>query len=159
MVGAVNTYTARAVRWEHGWELHVEGVGVTQVKTLATAEDQVRDLVETMLDIDASEADVVVYPEVGGLEVEVASTKRKAEQAAAMQVEAANESRAEAQALRARGLSVSDIAVVMQVSRGRVSQLLADDRAGGMVYPTSMAGTDLPYKVTSAGERMVISAN
>jgi hypothetical protein len=28
--------TAR--RWAHGWELHIDGVGVTQSRTLASAE-------------------------------------------------------------------------------------------------------------------------
>ena len=41
-------YVAHAKRWERGWELHVEGVGVTQVRTIDHAEQQVRDLVETM---------------------------------------------------------------------------------------------------------------
>lgn len=34
--------------WEHGWELHVEGVGVTQVRTLDGAARQAADLVEAM---------------------------------------------------------------------------------------------------------------
>jgi hypothetical protein len=37
------TYTVRARHWERGWELHVEGVGVTQSRTLARAEAMVRD--------------------------------------------------------------------------------------------------------------------
>jgi hypothetical protein len=39
------TYQVRAVRWEHGWELHVEGVGVTQSGSLADAEAMARDLI------------------------------------------------------------------------------------------------------------------
>jgi hypothetical protein len=33
----VTVYTARAVRWSGGWELHVDGVGVTQVRILSKA--------------------------------------------------------------------------------------------------------------------------
>lgn len=135
----MKTYTARAVRWERGWELHVAGVGVTQVRTLATAEQQVRDLVETMLDIDASDAVVTVLPDLGGLEVEAFKTKAEAEEAARLQIKAAAETRAQAEALRERGLSVSDIAVVMKVSRGRVSQLLVAEAKSGSAKTLKVA--------------------
>ncbi len=118
------TYKAKAVRWKHGWELHVDGVGVTQVRTLAAAEQQVRDLVETMLDVDASDANVEV--DVDGVQARVQRTKAKANLAATLQRVAAVEARTEAQDLRLAGLSVSDIAVIMHVSRGRASQLLAE---------------------------------
>jgi len=39
----VKTYQVRAKRWEHGWELHIEGVGVTQSRTLWDAEEMARD--------------------------------------------------------------------------------------------------------------------
>lgn len=122
------TYKAKAVRWKHGWELHVDGVGVTQVRTLSTAEQQVRDLVETMLDVDASDARIDV--DVDGVQERVRRTKAKANLAATLQRVAAVEARTEAQDLRLAGLSVSDIAVIMHVSRGRVSQLLAEAGAG-----------------------------
>ncbi|MFN8147920.1 MAG: hypothetical protein U0R76_10690 [Candidatus Nanopelagicales bacterium] len=122
------TYKAKAVRWKHGWELHVDGVGVTQVRTLAAAEQQVRDLVETMLDVDASDAHVEV--DVDGVQARVRRTKAKANLAATLQRAAAVEARTEAQDLRLAGLSVSDIAVIMHVSRGRVSQLLAEGATG-----------------------------
>ncbi len=42
-------YTARAVLWDDGgWELHVDGVGVTKVRSLDSAECQVHDMLETM---------------------------------------------------------------------------------------------------------------
>ena len=47
------TYVVEAKRWEHGWELHVEGVGVTQSKSLGTAARMAREyisLVETISD-------------------------------------------------------------------------------------------------------------
>lgn len=47
-----NSYTVNAHRWEHGWELHVEDVGVTQCSTLDQADRRVRDFLCTMLDID-----------------------------------------------------------------------------------------------------------
>jgi len=43
-------YQVHAWPWSHGWELHVEGIGVTQVDDLAHAEQQVRDFVATVRD-------------------------------------------------------------------------------------------------------------
>lgn len=40
------THYVTAVAWEHGWELHIEGVGCTQVAVMAEAVDQVRDYME-----------------------------------------------------------------------------------------------------------------
>lgn len=123
---AVTTYHAKAVHWSGGWELHVHGVGVTQVRSLAKAEQQVRDLVETMTGEDATSAEVVIAAELDGLEVAAQKAKRAAERAARDQVQAAKDARRVARALRAKGLSVSDTATVMQLSRGRISQLTAD---------------------------------
>ena len=54
----MKTYVTRAVRWQsevgHGWELHVDGVGVTQVDDLEEAPDQVRDFVETITGASAA---------------------------------------------------------------------------------------------------------
>lgn len=55
------TYRAQAVRWEHGWELHVEGVGVTQVVHLDEAPAQIRDYVASMHDVDPTEVSVVIW--------------------------------------------------------------------------------------------------
>ena len=46
------TYTVTAKRWEHGWELHVPDVGVTQSHTLAAAEREARDYISIVNDID-----------------------------------------------------------------------------------------------------------
>lgn len=121
----MSTYTARAVRWSGGWELHVDGVGVTQVRTLDRAEQQIRDLVETMTGADAGGAEVVVVvPGLDRFRRRLAAAQRKAARAAEAQLEAAAEIRAVVEDLRSREhLSVSDTATVLGVSRGRVSQL------------------------------------
>lgn len=41
-------YEVRAKRWEHGWELHIDGLGVTQSRTLAGAEPMVRGYIESL---------------------------------------------------------------------------------------------------------------
>lgn len=37
------TYKVTAKAWEHGWELHIEGIGVTQSEGVEDAEAMVRD--------------------------------------------------------------------------------------------------------------------
>lgn len=119
----MTTYTIRAKRWSGGWELHIEGIGVTQVRSLARAEQQARDYLETLLDIDTSDAEVMVVPELGGLEEQVRAAREHTRAAEAAQRAAAQEAREVARRLRAEGLSVTDTATVLGVSRGRVSQL------------------------------------
>jgi len=125
----VSEYQVKAVRWEHGWELHVEDVGVTQCRTLATAAQQVRDFVATEADHDVDPNDTVhltlaldiVWPEI---EVEVPHAREMTTQAAQARKEAAEETRRVARRLRSNGLSVADTAAVMNISKGRVSQLV-----------------------------------
>lgn len=114
-----------AKAWAHGWELHVEGVGVTQVRTLAGAAQQAADLIETMTDqvIDPDDlAFQIALPD--GLAERAKAARRLLRDAEEINARAAAESRAVAKALREdAGLSVTDAAVVMGVSRGRISQL------------------------------------
>jgi DNA-directed RNA polymerase specialized sigma24 family protein len=120
------TYTAHARRWDHGWELHVDGVGVTQVRVLEHAKAQVCDLVETMTDSRPAEEHVEVTLDMGDLGTQARNVREMTAQAADLQRRAATASRQVVADLRGAGLSVSDIATVLGVSRGRVSQLLAD---------------------------------
>jgi hypothetical protein len=78
---AMTTYVVRAKRWAHGWELHIDGVGVTQSRTLDGAEQMVRDYVETLTDRDVSDATVVIEPDLGGLEAEAADVRKQIERA------------------------------------------------------------------------------
>lgn len=120
----MKTYSVTAKRWKHGWELHIDDVGVTQSRTLAGAEQMVRDYVETLLDLDVSDVEVLIVPELGGLEDRVRQVREHASAAEQARREAAREARELAAALRAAGLSISDTAEVLGVSRGRVSQLV-----------------------------------
>jgi len=124
-VVAVSAYNVQAVKWEHGWELHVENVGVTQCRTLATAVQQVRDFVATMLDIDADDTKVRLSVAIGGVEKDVERARKMTAEAIDKQQQAASESRRVARELRHAGLSVADTAAVMDISKGRVSQLIS----------------------------------
>ena len=117
-------YTVRAVKWSGGWELHIDGVGVTQVRTLDKADAQVHDYLETLLGENVDDVDVTLVPQLGGLENEVVQTRREIKEAASAQMLAAEHSRKIARELRGKGLSVTDTAAVLGVSRGRVSQLV-----------------------------------
>ena len=124
VVAMTTAYTVRAVKWSGGWELHIGDIGVTQVRTLDKAAAQVRDYLETLHDKDMKDVEIVVVPALNGLEKEVVAARREVSEAAKAQRHAAERSRAIARELRATGLSVTDTAAVLGISRGRVSQLV-----------------------------------
>jgi len=125
MTGRMKTYTVRAKRWAHGWEVHIEGLGVTQSHTLRDAEMMARDYIALETDASPDSFEVEVTPEIGGELGEQTTAARAAVAEADMaQRRAAAESRAAARRLRDAGLSGRDIAAVLRVSPQRVSQLL-----------------------------------
>ena len=121
----MNTYNVTAKRWKRGWELHIDGVGVTQSRSLAEAETMVRDYVESLTGADVSRAGVVIVAEVGnGLDEEARAAREAVAAADKATREAAARSRKVARDLRDAGLSGRDIAAILTVSPQRVSQLL-----------------------------------
>ena len=120
------TYTVDAKRWEHGWELHVEGVGVTQSKSLHSAASVAREYISLAEDIsDESTIDVEIRPQIdNALSQEVIAARKAVQELGERQREVAALSRAAARDLAESGLSGADIAVVLDVSPQRVSQLL-----------------------------------
>ena len=120
------TYTVDAKRWEHGWELHVEGVGVTQSKSLHSAASVAREYISLAEDIsDESTIDVEIRPQIdNALGQEVIAARKAVQGLGERQREVAALSRAAARDLAESGLSGADIAVVLDVSPQRVSQLL-----------------------------------
>ncbi|MHB1474243.1 MAG: sigma-70 RNA polymerase sigma factor region 4 domain-containing protein [Dermatophilaceae bacterium] len=121
-----NTYRVDAKRWEHGWELHVEGVGVTQSKSLHSAARMAREYISLVEGIsDESTIDVEILPKIdAALGQEVVAARKAVHELAERQREVAALSRAAAKDLAESGLSGADIAVVLDVSPQRVSQLL-----------------------------------
>jgi DNA-directed RNA polymerase specialized sigma subunit len=119
------SYNVTAKRWARGWELHIDDIGVTQCRTLDSAQDMVRDYLRLDGYEDYSTADVVINVYLDGLEREVDAVHQEAEAAAEAQKKAGEHARELATALRDQGLSVTDTATVLGVSRGRVSQLVA----------------------------------
>ena len=121
-------YTVQAKHWSGGWELHVDGIGVTQSRVLANARQQAADLIESYTDAPVDIDDVVIVADLGELSTEVRNARRLTVEAEDMQKKAAREARRVAKELRGLGLSVSDSAEVLGVSRGRVSQLTGTER-------------------------------
>jgi DNA-directed RNA polymerase specialized sigma subunit len=120
------TYTVDAKRWEHGWELHVEGVGVTQSKSLHSARRMAREYISLVESIsDESTIEVEIRPEIDhALGEEVIAARKAVHELGERQREVAALSRATAKDLAESGLSGADIAVVLDLSPQRVSQLL-----------------------------------
>lgn len=121
----MSTYTVRAKRWKHGWELHIDGIGVTQSRNLGGAEQVARDYIETLTDHDTADDVVIIQPVVGGGLDEAAQAAREAVAEAEQALRAAAaRSRQIARRLKQEGLSGTDIAAILHVSAQRVSQLL-----------------------------------
>lgn len=126
-VTAVTTYTVTARRWGNYWELHINGgkAGVTQSRTLAKAEEMVRDYLALDDRPDAATATVDIRPELdGNLAAEAEAAREAVRTAEQMQRDAATRQRTIARRLKASGLSGADIAAVLRVSTQRVSQLV-----------------------------------
>jgi DNA-directed RNA polymerase specialized sigma24 family protein len=143
-------FKVNAKRWKRGWELHIDGVGVTQVKRLNDAEAMVRDYIALDLDIDPHSFEVEIVPDMGS---EMGSSIRQAWQAAAeaeqAQHRAVSQSRKVVATLAEEGLTGREIAMVLKVSPQRVSQLLKDARAGRTAFRRSR----VPGKTDGVGRR------
>ena len=121
----MKTYQVRAKRWTHGWELQIDGVGVTQSRSLREADTMARDYIARDLGLSETSFEVNITPEVGGGLDERTRAAREAVKAADdAQRRAAAQSREVARGLREAGLSGRDIAAILRVSAQRVSQLL-----------------------------------
>lgn len=120
------TYTAAAKRWKHGWELHVDGVGVTQSKTLLDAEGMARDYIAIVLDVPEDSFAVEVKPEMGaGIDGELLTLQEADQAVAKAQQRATAQRESVTRALVAEGLSGREIAKLLGISPQRVSQLLS----------------------------------
>lgn len=122
----MTTYQVRAKHWKgRYWELHIDGVGVTQAHGLSEAEAMARDYIRLMLDVPADTVDVEITPDIGnGMDDAVRAARRDVRAAEDAQRRAAGQVRTVARQLLQKGLTGRDIAAVLRVSPQRVSQLL-----------------------------------
>lgn len=125
----MTTYTVHARHWDRGWELHIQGVGVTQVRRLTEAEAMARDYIALDLDVPKDSFEVEIVPEMGeGLDAEMQAARAATAAAKIAEAEAARSSRNVAAKLKGKGLTGREIAAVLRVSPQRVSQLLSTSR-------------------------------
>lgn len=127
-MAAVTTYQVHATREGRYWVLKVEGVGVTQARTLREAPEMARSLISVMNGVHTSKVRVEVIPDLPRrYQREVAHAHEAVIRLSQQQTETAQATRRAAQNLvHSLGLSGRDAAVVLGVSPQRVSQLLAD---------------------------------
>jgi len=121
----MRTYTAHAKRWDRGWEIHVDSVGVTQVRSLDRAIESACDLVEIMTGKVITQKQVILEIHPKSINERVRRAREKTQRAQEAQVQAAQFTREVISELRNEGLSPADIAGLMGITRGRVTQLLA----------------------------------
>lgn len=121
MSESTREYQVRAVRWEHGWELHIDNDRVTQARTLAEADRVIADY----LALDGeSDARFTVVPELDERTAsEISAVQTQMAQVQQLQAQTTGRYRGLVGTLRHAGMSVSDIARVLKISPGRVSQL------------------------------------
>lgn len=105
----MTTYQVTAKRWELGWELPVDGLGVTQSRTLANAEHMVRDFIACDLDLDLDENsfDLTITPELDdpNLMAEPESARETQREVEHARHEAAERTRQAVRVLKAAGSS------------------------------------------------------
>ncbi|HST86454.1 MAG TPA: hypothetical protein VLL08_32250 [Kineosporiaceae bacterium] len=117
----------QAVREGRWWVLHITGGGTTQARTLTQVEAMVADYVGLNRDVPAGAVRVTItdIDPGAGLGGALAAAREAQADAVRAQEQAAVKVRALAKTLRERGLSGAEIAIVMGVSKQRVSQLTA----------------------------------
>lgn len=120
----MTTYTAAATREGRYWVVDVEGVGVTQGRSLSEARDMAADLVVAVHDVPADDVDIDLVVELpGGLTGRVREARKQSADAERVQRQAAEQLRHAVVELRKTGLTGRDVADVLGVSPQRISQL------------------------------------
>lgn len=115
-------YVATATREGRWWAIDVDGVGVTQSRTLADAPRWAAGLVEAMT--GETDVEIELHTSVPGVHLDEAKTaqQRVAEAEHDLRESSQTVKQAVARILRA-GVSQQDTAAILEVSRQRVQQL------------------------------------
>lgn len=121
-------YTAHVRRDGRWWMVEVPQIdGLTQARRLGEAGLMARELVAITLDIPVDEVEVeVVVSTIGDVDVMAALERIEEKRAEAARIErqATDGTRALASALRGEGVALRDIGTVLGVSHQRVDQIL-----------------------------------
>lgn len=111
-----------ANRWAHGWELIIDEDNATQVRTLAKAQQQVRDYLDTLYP-ENDHSDVTVHIVYAKVEEQLRQARSAQIAAQKAEEEAAKRIREIVSDLRNEGISLTDTAAILEVSKSRVQQL------------------------------------
>ncbi|TCJ20830.1 hypothetical protein [Nocardioides jejuensis] len=123
----MNAYTATAEREGNWWVLDVDGVGVTQCARLTEARAQIRGLIEAVEDRDVPEDTHIDVRLIGPVDAALDEARQAASVAETFRDLAAAKMRHVAWRLvNELGLKQAEAAVVLDVSKQRMTQLLAD---------------------------------
>lgn len=121
-------YTAHVRRDGRWWMVEVPQIdGLTQARRLGEAGLMARELVAITLDIPVDEVEVeVVVSTIGDVDVRAALERIEEKRAEAARIErqATDGTRALASALRGEGVALRDIGTVLGVSHQRIDQIL-----------------------------------
>ncbi|MGO2822528.1 MAG: antitoxin HicB [Brachybacterium tyrofermentans] len=127
----MSAVTVVATRWTQGWELTLEGEedAATQVRTLDKARQQIVDYLDTVdPEVDHADWVVTVIPADETDAQKIRAVREGTAAAAIAQEEAARSTRNLIADLDKKQYKSADIAGLLGISRGRVSQLLSESR-------------------------------
>lgn len=118
-------YKVHARKWENGWELRVDDVGVTWSPTLGDADSRAREFIASQLAQDEHTVHIDLHPHVSETLDQLAVETRRALHTADEAMRGATAKAREAvNGLAAAGLSPNDIAQYLGVSQQRLEQLV-----------------------------------
>lgn len=123
----MTVFAVHVNRGERYWLVHVTGPGFdqwTQARTLADVRPMARDLIESMTDADPAGLDLDVRIDLPAeVRDHLAAAEAYRHEADHYRAQAAAEARFAVRQLRDSGVSATDIAHALGVSKQRVSQL------------------------------------
>jgi len=127
----MSPYSARAWREGTWWVIDVRGVGATQAKTVDKVDHMARALVADTLDVPYESVTVTLTIELpDDLSQHIQDMRATADQAARLTHEASEQQRQLVESLRRENLNGREIAVILRVTPGRVSQIEAKSASG-----------------------------
>lgn len=116
---------AECERKAGSWRVRVPDLGnlLISTKRLDTATEQIKDLVQEYQGIDRCEVIVKVETSMPGIMCDLEAAQEKMRESNRLQEQASREIREVVSRLRAEGLSMRDIGVLLGISAQRVAQL------------------------------------
>ena len=141
----VKTYIVRARRRQGGWDLEIDGIGVTRADRLTSAERGVRAHLDLLGHSDAVSS-LITFEYAKDLEREIDAIRTSRSAADAANRTAAERTRVLARRLVDDGYTGAEVAVMLGVTPQRVSQLVASTRPAPPPRPAQPPKKEKPAK-------------